>query len=47
MHTDNTVSANDILIFEKVGVGVRKMYGHYSATGCFIALSVVYTWHGL
>jgi len=29
MHTDYTVSAHDILIFEKVFGGVRRMYGHF------------------
>ena len=47
MHTDYTVSAHDILIFEKCSVVFVRCTDNNQQLDVFIVLSVVYTSHGL
>jgi len=47
MHTDYTVSAHNILIFEKCSVVFLTCTDNNQQLDVFIVLSVIYTWDGL
>jgi len=47
MHTDYTVSAHNILFFEKCLVVFVRVTDNNQQLDVFIVLSVVYTRHGL